>query len=154
MHQERAPTRPQRRPPGNVFRLEGEYWTIAYGDALYRLRNTAGLRCLAYLLRRPGDKVAATELARIACTPNGRRGGPEQRRTTRPEHARRGRPARLGMARHAELARVKTTRSIRAAMQRIGAHDASLITHLRATIKTGVLCSYSPDPRLPVEWTF
>jgi hypothetical protein len=140
MHQELGKIRPRSGTAGgaNVFRLEGEYWTIAYGSAVYRLRDTAGLRCLAYLLQRPGSKVAAVELARVACTPSGRRAQP-------------GRPA---TTRDAELARVKTTRSIRAAMRRMGTHDAALIAHLRATIKTGVFCSYAPDPRLPAEWTF
>ena len=121
----------------NVFRLEGEYWTIVYDGDAYRLRDTAGLRYLAYLLQRPADKVAAAGLIRMACTPNGRR--PERRVTATPK---------------AELARVKATRAIRAALHRIGTHNAPLIAHLRATIKTGALCSYTPDPRLPVEWEF
>lgn len=125
----------QLRARSNVFRLEGEYWTIVYDGAAHRLRDTAGLRYLAYLLQRAGDKVAATELTRRASTPNGR------------SVAR-----RLATMREAELARVKATRAIRAAMQRIGTHNAPLIAHLRATIKTGALCSYTPDPRLPVQW--
>lgn len=54
----------------------------------------------------------------------------------------------------AELARVKTTRAIRAAMRRIEMHNAQLNQHLRATIKTGGTCVYAPDPRLPVGWEF
>jgi len=142
MHQERETKHPQ---PGaaagqNVFRLEGEYWTIAYDGAVYRLPDTAGLRYLAHLLQRPGQKVAAVELAR-----HGREAGPEPNRR-----------ALGGLSRtdDLELARVKTTRSIRSAMQRIGAQDAALSAHLRATIKTGMYCSYTPDPRLPVEWEF
>lgn len=121
----------------HAFRLEGEYWTIVYDDVVCRLRDTAGLRYLAYLLRRPSEKVAAVELAHAA--------GPPSART-----------ARLGLAakRQTELARVKTTRAIRTAMQHIGTHNAPLIEHLRATIRTGAFCSYTPDPRLPVEWRF
>ena len=115
---------------GNIFRREGEYWTIAYAGPVSRLRDTAGLRYLAYLLQRPGEKVAAVEL---------------------PQDEPRD-PDRLTTTDDAELARVKTTRSIRAAMERIGTHNAALIAHLRATIKTGAFCSYMPDPRLPVEW--
>lgn len=126
-----------RKRRSNIFRLEGEYWTIVYDGDANRLRDSAGLRYLAYLLQRPGGKVAAAELTRMACTPNGRRLG-----------------SRLATTHHAELARVKATRAIRAAMQRIGMHDAPLNEHLRATIRTGVLCSYAPDPRLSVEWEF
>jgi hypothetical protein len=132
MHQERRrkPRRPGAAGGANVFRLEGEYWTIAFNGAVYRLPGIAGLRYLAFLLQRPGEKVAAVDLAR---------------------HASKG-AARLTRTDDAELARVKITRSIRAAMHRIATHDAALIAHLRATIKTGAYCSYTPDPRLPVEW--
>jgi hypothetical protein len=132
MHQERETRQPGAAAVRNVFRLEGEYWTIAYDGAVYRLRDTAGLRYLAYLLQRPSKKVAAVELAQ------------------------RGRKAlaKLTRADDTELARVKTTRSITAALQRIGTHNAALIAHLRATIKTGTSCSYTPDPRLPVAWEF
>jgi len=134
--------RTQRLQPGaaagrNVFRLEGEYWTIVYDGAVCRLRDTAGLHYLAYLLRRPTDKVAAVELVRAARTPSGRTA-----------------QGRLATTHQTELARVKATRAIRTAMQHIGTHDAPLIEHLRATIRTGVSCSYAPDPRLPVEWEF
>ena len=37
-----------------LFRLEGEYWTIAFGSEVCRLRDSAGLRYLAVLLGRPG----------------------------------------------------------------------------------------------------
>jgi hypothetical protein len=134
MHQERGrkPHRPGVAAGANVFRLEGEYWTIAFNSAVYRLRGIAGLRYLAFLLQRPGEKVTAVDLARHGSKSAGR----------------------LTRTGDAELERVKVTRSIRAAMQRIGTHDAALIAHLRATIKTGTYCSYMPDPRLPVAWEF
>jgi hypothetical protein len=46
----------------NVFRREGEYWTIAFEGSLCRLRDTKGLRHLAYLLRHPETRVSAVEL--------------------------------------------------------------------------------------------
>jgi hypothetical protein len=134
MRQERETRRahPGAVTDNSIFRREGEYWTIAYGGIVCRLRDTAGLRCLAFLLGRPGARVAALELVR-AYAPNRAQG----RRTT---------------TRETELARVSVTRSIRAAMRRITTHNASLVAHLRATIKTGAHCSYAPDPRLPVPW--
>lgn len=121
---------------GSVFRLEGEYWTIAYNGVVCRLRDTAGLSYIAHLLRRPGEKVAAAELGRMART----------------SMASGGVQGRLIATDDSELARVKTTRAIRTAMQRIGTHNAPLIEHLRATINTGTFCSYMPDPRLLVAW--
>ena len=121
----------------NVFRQEGEYWTIAYDCLLCRLRDSAGLRYLAYLLQRPGDKVAATQLLLAAAAPTGRTS-----------------PGRNAATDETELARVKATRAIRTAMQHIETYNAPLNQHLRATIKTGGSCSYAPDPRLPVAWEF
>jgi DNA-binding SARP family transcriptional activator len=50
-----------------TFRREGEYWTIALGAEIIRLKDAKGLRHLAELLRQPGrgvhvlDLVAATD---------------------------------------------------------------------------------------------
>jgi tetratricopeptide (TPR) repeat protein len=47
----------------SLFRKEGDYWTIAYGGSLVRLRDSAGLRHLACLLRHPGKDIDAIALA-------------------------------------------------------------------------------------------
>ena len=54
-------------PPGNggstnVFRREGDTWTLAFGGRGVALRDAKGLRDLAVLLATPGREVAATEL--------------------------------------------------------------------------------------------
>ena len=54
-------------PPGdggstNVFRREGDTWTLAFGGRSVPLRDAKGLRDLAVLLAAPGREVAATEL--------------------------------------------------------------------------------------------
>jgi hypothetical protein len=56
---------------GNVFRREGEYWTIAYQGTVFRLKDAKGLHYIAYLLRHPGleihvaDLVAATDKRQV-----------------------------------------------------------------------------------------
>ena len=65
-------SKPSLGPPGapgepplrseNIFRKEGEYWTIAYSGTILRLRDTNGLHYLAYLLHRPGEPFAARDL--------------------------------------------------------------------------------------------
>jgi hypothetical protein len=55
-------------------------------------------------------------------------------------------------ASHAERARLNATRAIKAALDNIARNHPSLGRHLRSTIKTGRYCSYSPDPRVPVDW--
>jgi len=49
----------------DLFRREGEYWTIAYEGQTFRLRDTKGLAYLAELLRNPGREFFAPELARV-----------------------------------------------------------------------------------------
>jgi CheY-like chemotaxis protein len=48
--------------PDKVFRQEGEYWTIAYQGTVFRVRDTMGLRYLAYLLRYPHRQIHVLEL--------------------------------------------------------------------------------------------
>lgn len=51
-----------------------------------------------------------------------------------------------------ERARVSATRAIRGAMDRMTAELPALAGHLAATLHTGTYCSYTPDPRAPMEW--
>jgi hypothetical protein len=46
----------------NVFRREGDYWTIAYDGKAFRLRDAKGLGYLAELLRNPGCEFSALDL--------------------------------------------------------------------------------------------
>jgi tetratricopeptide (TPR) repeat protein len=61
-----------------------------------------------------------------------------------------GRDRKAGSA--AERARVNVTRAIRAALDRVEEHSPDLGRHLLSTIRTGVYCSYAPDPRVPTAW--
>src|SRR5580700_2869486 len=47
-------------PPSNlhasrkgVFRREGDYWTVGYGETSFRLKDAKGLAYIAHLLRHP-----------------------------------------------------------------------------------------------------
>lgn len=44
---------------------EGDYWTLVYGEATSRLKDTKGLRYLSALLRHPGKEFHALELIRL-----------------------------------------------------------------------------------------
>jgi tetratricopeptide (TPR) repeat protein len=46
----------------NVFRREGDYWTVVYEGSLVRLRDSKGLRHLARLLADPGREFHASDL--------------------------------------------------------------------------------------------
>jgi tetratricopeptide (TPR) repeat protein len=47
---------------GNVFRREGDYWTIGFEGRVVRLRHSLGLAYLAQLLRHPGREFLAPDL--------------------------------------------------------------------------------------------
>jgi len=51
------------RDGGNVFRRDGDVWTVAFNGRTVPLRDMKGLRDLAVLLAAPGREVAVTELA-------------------------------------------------------------------------------------------
>jgi predicted ATPase len=61
-----------------------------------------------------------------------------------------GRPRRAGSV--AERARLNVVRAVRSAMQRIANADAALGAHLEATVHTGTVCAYTPDPRVAIAW--
>jgi tetratricopeptide (TPR) repeat protein len=54
----------------------------------------------------------------------------------------------------AERARVNVVKGIASALSKIAAHSPALELYLSKTLKTGLYCSYTPDPRLPVHWQF
>jgi predicted ATPase len=61
-----------------------------------------------------------------------------------------GRPRYAGSI--AERARLNVTRALRKTILRISSADAALGVHLNATIHTGAVCVYRPDPRAPLVW--
>jgi hypothetical protein len=120
----------------SLFRREGEPWRIEFAGAVCELRDSAGLRQVAYLLGRPGVRVPATEL--IAQTT----GSVEEGTHAEPVDAHRV----------AERARVRVAHAIHHALDRIAVHHTELNEHLRATIRTGTSCVYLPDPRRTLRW--
>ena len=118
-----------------IFRREGEYWTIVFAGTTCRLRDSAGLRYVAHLLGRPGQRIAALDLVFADCPPSTAQSSTPTDDPRAPERA-----------------RVRVTHAIRHTLQRIAEHHADLNEHLRATIKTGATCGYLPDPRKPVRW--
>jgi hypothetical protein len=49
----------------NIFRREGEFWTIAYGGITVRLKDTKGLGYIACLLEHPGEEIHVHDLIAI-----------------------------------------------------------------------------------------
>jgi hypothetical protein len=117
-----------------VFRRDGEFWTVEFAGRVVHIRDTAGVRYLAALLRHPGEAIHVLEVRAAA----GR------------EPARRPRKSRDPGS--AERARLAVTKGIAAAIERLANLHPPLGAHLRATIRRGYHCSYTPDPRHPMAW--
>jgi len=118
----------------NVVRREGEFWTVSFEGQTCHLRDTKGLRCLAVLLRHPAREFSALALVN-------EHGGIEGASTDDPAEST-----------AIERARVRVTRALHSAVARIAASHPALGRHLAVTVRTGRVCAYTPDPRLPVQW--
>ena len=46
----------------NIFRREGEYWTLCLGHSLFRLRHSKGLALIAHLLHHPNQEFHVLDL--------------------------------------------------------------------------------------------
>jgi hypothetical protein len=131
--------------PAQVFQREGEYWTIVYDGVGIHLRDTKGLRYLAWLLSHPGRRVPAVELAA---------GGEGGLRKTDPRREEAGgsalRPPQSAMK---ERARSAVSKRIKSAIAKVSQHHPALGYHLSTTIKTGAVCMYRAHPDQPLVWT-
>jgi hypothetical protein len=116
-----------------LFVREGAYWTIAFEQRVCRFPHAKGLEHLARLLSAPGTPIPATKLATSVHGPSRPRASPTSATTV-------------------ERARSAVTKAIKAAIRRLGTQDAALGFHLGATIKTGGLCVYTPDPGRRIRW--
>lgn len=56
-----------------VFAHRGDYWHIVFAGEVCHLRDSKGLRYIAHLLRRPGEKVPSLELVETAGRGDGKR---------------------------------------------------------------------------------
>jgi tetratricopeptide (TPR) repeat protein len=62
----------------------------------------------------------------------------------------RGRRRKAGS--YAERARLNVYKGIKAVLRKIAKANPALGHHLATTVRTGALCSYRPDPRVPAVW--
>ena len=60
-----APTRAAAPPEPSKLRKEGEFWTISYQGATFRLKDIKGFAYLAHLLAHPGEHYHSKDLVTI-----------------------------------------------------------------------------------------
>jgi hypothetical protein len=117
-----------------VLRREKDHWTVEYEGRACRLRDSKGMHLLVHLLRHPGEEFHAASLVAAAS------GAPLVP----------GIPSLDQAA--SERARVSVTRAVHGLLDRIATAHPALGEHLARTVRTGTVCSYAPDPRLPSTW--
>ena len=185
----------------NVFRKEGNYWTVMYEGRTLRLKDAKGLLYICHLLQSPGQEFHVADLTAlgggagtvqrpVVVRPEGDGGAMLDPRATG-EYRRRLRELRdeieraneqgdLGAAARAgqeadvishaltsayglggrarrvgdpaERLRKAVTNQIRRVLKRIDTEHSLLARHLQNGLRTGFLCSYTPDRSVP--WTF
>ncbi len=203
-----------------IFRKEGEFWTVGYGEKVFRLKDSTGFAYIAYLLRYPGTEFHVLDFgahgtagpepsedkAKISSSTSAeeleasgihvgnlgdageilddqakaayktrlrelREELEEAKEFGNVERAAKaeeeidaltaelsrgvglgGRRRRAGSA--TERARQRAKKGIKTAIDRIARNDPALGRMLAQRIRTGMYCSYRPDPNFPVEWQF
>src|ERR1700735_519885 len=153
-----------------IFRKEGEFWTVGYGDRAFRLKDTKGFAYLALLLRHPGTEFHVLDLVGGMAAGGGDE--PKLRMPRGDEELQkaginitglgdagemldvglRGRDRRAGSA--SDRARQSVAKTIKSVQERIAQSDAALGDLFSRCIKTGTFCSYQPDPAFPIVWEF
>jgi hypothetical protein len=205
-----------------LFCKEGDYWTVGYGEKVFRLKDCLGLSFIACLVRHPGtefhvldlgDGAPGRELARDQAKPSSAAlstnpeeleaagihvGGLGDAGELLDEQAKAAYKARLGELREeleeakefgqveraakveeeidalgaelsrgiglggrhrraasaTERARQRAKKNIKTAIGRIARHDPELGRMFSRCVRTGIYCSYIPDPRFQVTWQF
>ena len=200
------PQMPAFRPvEANIFRREGEYWTLCFGNSLFRLRHSKGLALIAHLLHHPNREFHVLYLDAEVSSGSTRLG--QRSSLTSDSHSDEAQAASDGLgplldapakasyrSRLRELAedlaesrslndlgrilrneeeidqlnrelaravglngrdrkagseiersRIRVTNAIRAALDKIGKNHPAMRRYLSATIRTGAICSYTPD---------
>jgi tetratricopeptide (TPR) repeat protein len=71
----RQPETSDHGPGTNLFRKEGDYWSIAFEGCTFRLKDVKGLHYLAHLLRHPGQEFHVLQLVQCCAEPREQRSG-------------------------------------------------------------------------------
>ena len=115
------------------FLLDGRYWTIKYEGSIVRVRDSAGMRCIAHLLLYQDEGLHVRNLARFARVARAGAWGRERDFNDQ----------------QVEMAVVERVKS---ALELISDFHPALGRHLKASIRTGLFCAYLPEPGQLVSW--
>jgi hypothetical protein len=133
----------------NVFRKEGDYWTVSFHGSMFRLHDTIGMHYIRRLLAAPGVDFAAQNLVDITQKANAKR--PRQNPARANGGANAARPdGNKDLSR--QRARLMVTKRIKDVIVRIRHSHPELARHLATQVRTGYSCRYETDPAHPESW--
>ncbi len=138
-------------PGSNVFRKEGEYWTILFEGSVFRLRDTMGMHYISRLIANPGVQFSAKDLAAGAHQISLKRAGRKKAPALR--NGRINGESHLHDDAARERARLMVTKRIKDVIARIRLTHRELARHFATRIRTGHTCSYALDEDQPRSWT-
>lgn len=135
----------------NVFRKEGEYWTILFEGSVFRLRDTMGMQYISRLVANPGVEFSAKDLAAGAHPSTLKGAGRKKAASSRTGRINGASELHEDAAR--ERARLMVTKRIKDVIARIRMTHRELARHFAAHLRTGHTCSYALDEDHPTSWT-
>jgi tetratricopeptide (TPR) repeat protein len=133
----------------NVFRKEGDYWTVSFHGSMFRLHDTIGMHYIRRLLAAPGVDFAAQNLVDITQKANTKR--PRKKPARANGRANAARPDGSEYLSR-ERARLMVTKRIKDVIARIRPAHSELARHLATCIRTGHTCSYVAYDEHSSEW--
>ena len=135
----------------NIFRKEGDYWTIYFAGSMFRMRDSIGMHYVNRLVAHPAMEFSAPDLVAAAQKAIEKRGRLRNTRASRKnEHANRHRENSENADR--ERARLMVTKRIKDVIARIRLAHPALARHLATCIRTGHTCTYVADDEHSSEW--
>jgi tetratricopeptide (TPR) repeat protein len=135
----------------NIFRKEGDYWTISFQGCVFRMRDTMGMHYISRLIANPGMDLSALDLAANAHRKSLRhRTRKKTPFSANDAHANGDRDDLHEAAR--EGARLRVTKRVKDAIAKIRLIHPELARHLATSIRTGYSCSYGGDDKCPIRW--
>ena len=138
------------RGSSNLFRREGEYWTISFKGSIFRPAHSLGMHYLSRLLVNPGVDFSAHELVASA---HRSRPAPANRKRIAPGGGRANGASEYHSEAARERARLLVTKRIKNVIGRIRATHPELARHFSTCVDTGYVCRYvSEDAAHPNLW--
>jgi tetratricopeptide (TPR) repeat protein len=133
----------------NVFRKEGDFWTISFHGSTFRLRDTVGMHYISRLVASAGVEFSAPDLADSTHRAIIKRGRGKKNRSSHRNGNLNGDHEDAAK----ERARLMVTKRIKDVIAKIRVIHPELARHFASSIRTGYICIYLRDEDQPNIWS-